>query len=439
MINRRSILTATATIGAASILSARNRAMAADVDVVIVGAGAAGIVAARELMALGKSTVVLEARDRVGGRLHTERGLGAHYDAGAGFIHFSDRNPWTGLAHELGVEARAGGWNGWSRSFADGRALNGDEQARRAAAFTEVAELVDDRDVDDGDLSFADALIKASPEARTIALQRAQMAMGEEPSRLSVAEWQELWSGSNLVVPDGYGTLAEKAATGLPIRLSTPVTAIRWDGPGVRVETAGGTIAARAVIVTVPVGVLKRGSISFTPKLPLATLRALDGLGMGALTKVGLAIDPGKFDFGPEGGFSDMSAGSALTVQVKPFGRPLVIGNIGGDGARALCEAGEAAAIDHVTNRLAAILGNDVRKAITGGRLARWWTDPFSLGGYSYAKPGQFAMRDQLAKPVGRRIWFAGEATAGAASVTAGGAALSSQAAVKDITARIKA
>jgi monoamine oxidase len=436
MIRRREMMIGSAALGAATLVAARRQAFAADVDVVIVGAGAAGIVAARELIKAGMSVQVVEARGRVGGRLftdhiHTEQGQGLAFDAGASYIHFSDRNPWTGLAQQLDVTAQAGGWNGWSRGFAEGVPLSADELNRRAAAFVEVSDLIDERDLDDDDMSFTDALSKASPEARAIALQRAQMAMGEEPGRLSVLEWQTLWSGSNLVVPDGYGTLAQKAAAGLPIRLETPVTAIHWEGPGVRVDTGSGSISARAVIITVPVGVLQRGGITFTPRLPALTQRALEGLDMGALTKIALAINPAKFDFGTEGSFTDVSQGSAMTVQVKPFGRPLLLAHLGGDMARALCEAGEAAAVDHVTQRLVKALGAVAGAAIIGARLANWWTDPYARGGYSVAKPGQFGMRDQLARPVGGRIWFAGDACAGAASVTAGGAALAAQAAVR--------
>ncbi|MGL4729159.1 MAG: flavin monoamine oxidase family protein [Bosea sp. (in: a-proteobacteria)] len=439
MLTRRQITAASLALGAASLAGARRAAFAADVDVIVIGAGAAGIFAARDLKAAGKNVLVLEARGRVGGRLHTERSLGAPYDAGAGFIHFSDRNPWTQVARDIGIEARPGSWSGWNRGFIEGKPLTGEEIGRRSAAFSEVSTLIDDRDVDDADVSFAQALANASPEARAIALQRSQMAMGEQPERLSVAEWQVLWSGGNLVVPEGYGTLAERAAAGLNIRLNTPVTAIRWDGPGVVVETAGGVISARAVVVTVPVGVLKRDAIRFSPRLPNATLKGLDALSMGALTKVGLSIDPALLPNEAEGGFSDMSAGSAMTVQIKPFGQPVILCHLGGDPARALCEAGEAAAIDHVSNRLVAVLGSEARKAIKAGKLAGWWVDPFSRGGFSVAKPGRFADRELLSRPVGGRIWFAGEANAGQASVTAGGAAIAGQAAAKEISARLKA
>jgi monoamine oxidase len=439
MFTRRRFLTASAALAAAALAGARRRAFAADVDVAVVGAGGAGIFAARELVALGRSVQIVEARGRVGGRLHTDRSLGAPFDAGAAYIHFAERNPWASLAAELGADAHPGSWGGWSRVFVDGRALDAEAQAKRAAASREMGELVDDRDVEDADLSFAAAVAGASPEARSIARQRAQMAMGEEPERVSVAEWQALWSGGNLVVPEGYGTLAEKAARNLPIRLATAATAIRWDGAGVRVETTSGAISARAAIVTVPVGVLQKGGIAFAPRLPAATLRALDGLAMGALTRIALAIDTARLAPEADSGFSDITGGSAMSVQMRPFGRPLILCNIGGDGARMLTEAGEAAAIDHATARVAAALGAEARAAITGGRLAGWWSDPFARGSYSLAKPGRFAARDQLAKPVGERIWFAGEATAGGASVTAGGAALSGLAAARAIAARLRA
>ncbi len=134
-----------------------------------------------------------------------------------------------------------------------------------------------------------------------------------------------------------------------------------------------------------------------------------------------------------------MSAGSAMTVQVRPEGRALIVAHLGGDPARALCEAGEAAAVDHVTNRLVAALGGEMRRAIKAGRLAGWWVDPWSRGGFSVAKPGRFADRELLSRPVGGRIWFAGEANAGPAAVTAGGAALAGLAASREIVAKLKA
>ncbi len=432
------MLSGTAALGAALLADTRRKAFAADVDVVIVGAGAAGIGAARELVRRGKSVMIVEASRRAGGRLWTDNSLGVPFEAGASFIHFSDRNPWTSIASEFGVPAQPGSWSGWSQGYRDGKPLSAEETSARAAGMAEANALIDDIDVSETDMSFAAALAKASDAAKAVTLQRSQMAMGEEPDRLSVLDWQELWSGNNLVVPGGYGTLAARAAAALPLKLGTRVNAIRWDGPGVVVETSGGTITARAVVVTVSVGILKAAAISFFPRLPASFDRALDGLRMGALTKIALKTDANRFDRGANSGFSDMTGGSAMVAQLFPGNTDLVIANLGGDAARALCEEGEAASIDHAVGRLAAILGSDFRKSVQLGRLAGWWSDPLHRGSYSYAMPGRFPAREQLAKPIGDRIWFAGEAMAGPASVTAGGATLSGERAAREIMARIK-
>jgi monoamine oxidase len=434
-VSRRQLLAGGAVLG---LLAQRRAAFAADVDVAIVGAGAAGIGAARELKKLGKTFVLLEARQRAGGRLHTDTSLGVAFEAGAAFIHFSDRNPWTPIAEEFQLSARPGSWAGWSRAFRDGKPLSDEQQAALGAAWSEVSTLVDDMDVEDRDLSFSQALAKASEAARTIGLQRAQMAMGEEPSKLSVQEWQELWSGSNLIVPEGYGTLAEKAAQPLAPRLGVTVQSVRWDGAGVELATSAGTIRAKTAIITVSTGVLRSGAIAFTPKLPAAIERAIDGLPMGALTKIALKVEGDRFGLAANSGFSDLSGGAAMTVQAFTNDKPLIVAHLGGDPARRLTEAGEAAAIAHVTERLAAIFGEDFRKRVTGGRLAGWWSDPYARGSYSHALPGKYGMRDVLARPVGERLWFAGEATAGPASTTAGGATLAGAKAAREAAAKIK-
>jgi monoamine oxidase len=209
------------------------------------------------------------------------------------------------------------------------------------------------------------------------------------------------------------------------VRRETPVSRIRWDGPGVELETAHGTVRAAAAIVTVSVGVLRAEHIRFSPHLPVETVRALDGLGMGALTKLALRIDRarlGRLD-GPD--FFELGEGGAVTsFEFWPLGQDLALVTLGGDHARRLCEGGERAAIDFTTERLAAILGGEARQAVTGGRLAGWWTDPFARGSYSIARPGHASAREALRTPIGERVWLAGEATASGGAMTVGGATL---------------
>jgi monoamine oxidase len=251
------------------------------------------------------------------------------------------------------------------------------------------------------------------------------MALGEEPERVSIRDYDQLWAGDDYVVPSGLGALVARLGADLPIRLATPATHIRLEARAVAVEARGGTLRAKAAIVTVPVGVLKRGGLRWTPELPDATQAALDGLHMGALTKIALRIDRARLGGVEALDFSEIDATRATaTFTLWPHGRDLAIAVVGGDGARALCEAGEPAAVAFATDRLAAVLGARARAAVTAGRLAGWWTDPFALGSYSIADPRHASARDDLRAPIGDRIWLAGEASAGGGAMTAGGAYL---------------
>jgi monoamine oxidase len=161
---------------------------------------------------------------------------------------------------------------------------------------------------------------------------------------------------------------------------------------------------------------------------------------MGALTKIALRIDGTRFGLDDGSTLMDASRAEAMTlIEMFPAGRPLAVAVCGGDFARGLGAAGEAAAVAHLTDALVGILGAEARRAVKGGRLASWWADPWSRGAYSVCRPGQAAARAALARPVGDRIWFAGEATAGGASMTVGGATLSARRAVAEAAARLKA
>jgi monoamine oxidase len=233
---------------------------------------------------------------------------------------------------------------------------------------------------------------------------------------------------------DGYGDLVTRHFADLPVRLGCPVRAIDWSGREVRVETAQGTLAAAAVIVTVPVGVLKSGALRFVPGLPDGPRAALAGLHMGAYTKIGLRLDPSRIDAAAFGdAVSIATGGPTLYFEMGPFGRPLAVANLGGDLARDLCRAGEGAAVALATERLGAILGETAKGAVLAGRLAGWWTDPHACGSYSVAAPGHAAARDRLREPVGGRVFFAGEALAGGGAMTVGGATLDGERAARDV------
>lgn len=423
--------------GVAFAVAAPRVRAASDVDVVVVGAGAAGLAAARRLGEAGRSFAVLEARGRIGGRAFTDMTLGVPFDAGAQYIHWAERNPWKRIADELGVPLTEDEWGDPPLVYVDGVRISEAERAKRRGGYGSISAALSLGTA--ADRSFAEAVRNGPPELLDAAGGVTRFSLGEDPERVSVADYQQLWSGDDYLVPSGYGALVSRHGADIPVRLDTPVTGIRWNAGGADVETPSGTLKAQAVIVTVPVGVLKAGGIRFSPELPAPIQGALDGLGMGAYTKIALRLDRARVGQLEATDFFEVLDGTKATnFEFWPFGRDLAIALLAGDHGRHLCEAGEAAAVDFVTERLAVMIGGRIRGAVTGGRLAGWWTDPYARGSYSVARPGQLSARTTLRQPVAERIWFAGEATAGGGAMTVGGATLEGERAAQESIRTLK-
>lgn len=416
---------------------APRRSLANDVDVVVIGAGAAGLAAAKALIAAGRTVTILEARDRIGGRVHTDTSLGRAFEAGAQYIHWAERNPWKTIAEEMGVPLLREGFSGPTHVYFEGVRLTDEQRMRRSGGFGRIWSLLPGPG--GPDLSFADVARDKPPEVMDAAAGLTRFTFGEEPDRVSVADYHQLWSGDDFIVSGGYGALVTRYGSGLPVRLSTPVTAIRWSDGRVEVETHRGTLSAGRAIVTVPLGVLASGSIRFTPALPQGLRDAIGGLGMGAYTKIALTVDRAKLaGIEPRDIIEVGGDGRAMSYELFPDGSNFILAVLGGDHARALCEAGEKAAVDYAVARLSAMLGSSFGPAVTGGRLAAWWTDPWSRGSYSIAKPGRLGARDALREPAGGRLFLAGEASAAGGAMTVGGATLEGRRAAQAALAAIK-
>lgn len=403
-------------------------------EVVVIGAGAAGLAAAATLQAAGRRVVVLEAMDRIGGRAFTDtRTFGVPFDVGCAWLHAADRNPWTAYARAHGFDLRPHEYDleqVWlGPRPADAAVVNAAEaamsEAISAAPSDVAASLVADVSTPVG-------------EAAGDYLGALDMAVDlDELSTFDYAAAEDL--SPNLLCAEGFGAIVAHRGRGLPVRLSTPVRAVRWDGPGVTVVTDRGDLRARAAVVTVSTGVLAGGGLRFTPDLPLAHQQAIADLPMGMLAKIPLLMNR---RLGP-GPFIDLLLARRgrrdLYVLCHPFDSDLMIGFVGGDLGWELSAAGEAAAVDFAVQGLVEMFGSAARGAVVRGGLTPWASNPWTRGAYAAASPGRFAARAALAEPVGDRLFFAGEALAGGLIQTCGGAWLSGRAAALEAVERLAA
>ncbi len=425
--NRRQILQGLGAGALVGAFGAPLRAATAAPDVLVIGAGGAGLTAARELMAQGVSVLVLEARDRIGGRAVTENSLGVTWDRGCSWLHSSNVNPWMNYARQNGFEVLE---DAYPRHVYDG-ARRIDES--EAAGFRAVTGRME-RELDRAGRRGLDIPAEAAFTQETLADPWYPLAMddltaweGVEPSNFSALDsWQYDEDGSDFVIPRGYGTLLAHYAKSVDVSLKTPVTRIRWGGRGVAADTAAGLVTARVAIVALPSAVVAEGAVVFTPHLPAEVLQAHHDLPLGILDKIALRFKKNVF---PSEGTEFLQVkrddGRGLNYLTRHWDSNVCIAFAAGRLARELEGEGEAAATVHAVDELAAVLGGDVRKQFDKGVATAWAADPYARGAYSHCVPGRYGARGILTRPVGDRIVFAGEHTEQAAYGTLHGAHLS--------------
>jgi monoamine oxidase len=414
-----------------------------DVDVVVVGAGVAGLGAATALREAGRRAVVLEASGRIGGRAWTayppELG-GVWFDMGTVWLHAAERNPLVPIAQAAGETLLRADELRRERTFIGAREATAAEYADFGGAWPRFE-------------ATAARILAASPDAPLAAVAR---AMPDDPWAVTVETWEgpiiccveaedyslldwrrNALSGSNLVPQGGIGGfVARRLGVGLDIRLATPVTRIAWNGAGgrVTVETPRGAITAGAAIVTVSTGVLAAGAIDFDPPLPPEVQANIHALPMGLATKVALRADgPDRLDLPPHCSVDrqvSRTGEATMLFQCWPHGRDYVQGWVGGATAWALAREGEAAAVDFALGQLRTIFGARVDRLFAGGTklVTRWGADPFVRGAYAYVRPGDAGARTALARPLADgHLLLAGEACHDGFAGTVAGAWISGQ------------
>lgn len=382
--------------------------MNSEPDIAVIGAGAAGVAAARRLSGAGLSVAVLEALPRVGGRAWTFGTPVAPVDLGCGWLHSGDRNPWTRIAEEAGlsVDRRPTAWRMQYRGLGFSQA----EQESAWQAFGKWSDRIassppaSDRAIDAVEpgepwLSYLQAL--------------SGYISGDELERISARDYiayDEASTEYNWRLPGGYGALiAASMPSSIDLHLSTSVESLALEGRQVALQTGRGTVHARAVVMTVSTNILSGAGLRLPSRLD-PWREAAAKLPLGNNEKLFFEIIGGN-SFAAEthviGNPRDPATG---TYYIRPFGLPVIEVFLGGAGARNVAKEPDAA-FPHALDELAGLFGASVRKELRPLAASSWTNTPSIRGGYSHALPGEAEARLVLARSFDDRLFFAGEAT----------------------------
>ncbi|MCU0977037.1 MAG: FAD-dependent oxidoreductase [Steroidobacteraceae bacterium] len=433
--SRRRLLAGLGAGAAALALPPPLRAQSGALDVAIIGAGGAGLTAARELAAAGLRVAVLEARARIGGRAFTDdSSVGVAWDRGCSWLHASDINPWVAYARANKFEVQP---DRWPRHVHEG-------SQRLSGTVTAALDRLQERlrgEIQSAGRRGLDVAAEQALSAATrsdpwypMAVASATAWEGVEPSNFSALDqFHFAWKGDDLVIPRGYGTLLAHYARDVRVRTGTPVSRVRWTARGVELQTPAGTLSARACVVAVPSSVIAQAALVFAPALPVEVLQAHHDLPLGLMNKVALRfrrnVFPGE---ATEVLRARRSDGRGMSYITRLWGSNVCVGHAAGAFAHELEAAGEAAMIDHALGELADMLGGDLRRQFDKGAATAWSADPWSRGAYSHCLPGRFGARAILTRPVGPLV-FAGEHTEQSAYGTLHGAHLSGKRAARQV------
>ncbi|MFN3658456.1 MAG: flavin monoamine oxidase family protein [Pseudolabrys sp.] len=410
-ISRRMFLAGTAAAVAAPAVHV-DTAAAASVDVAIVGAGAAGIAAARRVAAARRSFRLFEASARIGGRCATDTtSLGVPFDLGAHWIRNPDSNAVLAAAQKAQFDIYAAG---------RGQSLRiGPRPARDAelevflAAFLRAQRAVIEAGKAKTDMPASRALPRdLGAWQGTIEFILGPYLLGKNLAAVSAMDLARLVErDSDAFCRQGYGALLASLAAGLPVQTATPVDAVAW-GRQVAVDTPKGNLLARTVIVTASADVLAGDKIEFIPPLPKRYADAAGKLALGNLDHAALEIPRNPFDLQRDDLVFEQTATGDRTAALlaNVSGTPLHVVEIGGPLNRELSAKGEAAMLDFARQWLVSVFGSGAVRAIRRTHVTRWTSEKWVGGSASAASPGSTDARKVLMEPLGGRVWFAGEA-----------------------------
>jgi monoamine oxidase len=413
-ITRRDFLWTSAALAATPALGgpARGAPLPREADIVVIGAGAAGIAAARRIQAANRKVIVVEAAGQIGGRCLTDTAtFEVPFDRGARWMHSPDTNPMIKLARSAGLDISPAPLG--QKIRIGRRNARAGETEDFLAALVRANRAIDDASRGKADQACASVLPKDLGDwAGTAEFVLGANATGKDLRDISVID--KARSGDRnaaIACRQGLGTLIAKLGEQIPLALSTPASRIAWSGRDVTVETPAGRIAARAAIITVSSNVLAAGNIKFTPDIPKRQLDAADKLSLGSYDHIALQLPGNPLGLGRDDVIIEQSNSTRTALLFANIGGSSLCSiDVAGSFGRDLAAHGEPAMVAFAVEWLGKLFGSEIAAAVKKSSATRWNAAPFTLGAMSAAVPGGQPSRKILTEPIGC-MFLAGEAT----------------------------
>lgn len=426
-LDRREILkalfAASSAVASNPIGLARAEALS-DKTIIVIGAGCAGLGAGAQLRREGANVIVLEARDRIGGRVHTDWSMGAPFEVGAGWIHGpSKENPTKQLCDSIGSsyfltdDDNAVTFSAEGDEWSDERLTEVAEKLyEHLEEIEEELEVWDDRTFVDVIRDLKPSLLR-DPDMVWALSAYVEFSAGAPIEDLSAVTFMQTdaYPGSDVIVTSGYDKMLTPLTEGIDLRLKTPVTEIAYTDDGVTVQTPSGTIEGDYCICSVPLGVLKSGNIVFIPPLPEDVQDSIDEIGFNSVTKIAFKFEEPFWDVETQYfGIATESKGRwNYWLNYRTFSDENILLGVSVGAYAPIADAMSDAEITaDALNVLSDVWGEDEVSEPIEMLRTNWSQDPYAMGTYAYPRPGtRPSTFDDLADPIGGRLFFCGEHT----------------------------
>jgi monoamine oxidase len=397
-------------------------------DVVVIGAGVAGLSAAKELAKQGVSFVVLEASHRIGGRAYSEEiAPDVWFDLGCAYLvagpdaekHIDESNPFIDFAKKRGAVIEEYQYD--SHYIYNGVPLDNTEMKAREAFYKDCEDAIRSS-VERGEDRAISELIDLDNPYATPYIDMMAVTVPKDLDESSAADFfYAVEEYTDFVTLRGYGNLVADWGSDVKVSLNTKVESVDWSGSGVIVKTNKGAVRARCIISTVSNGVMAAQHIHFEPRLPDWKVAAFQSVPMGAENKIGVHFSKDVFGPGSSGYYQSWSSeAQGAYIEVNLLSTNVVTVFMGGRFSTWMEKQGRQANHAFAVDRIAEIFGNDIRQSVSRSIATAWVTDPWTLGSYASALPGQYHQRKALPLPIDNKLFFAGEATARANGTVTG-------------------